>query len=130
MPALEFNISEKLPLDGLTVLLVEDESMVSMLAEDVLTDAGCYVLLAMRLSEAIELARDAVLDFAVLDVNLGGGETSYAVADLLSARQIPFMFATGYGADGLEQRFADRPKVQKPYAPENLVQVASVLAAQ
>lgn len=118
------------PLSGLTVLLVEDESMVAMLAEDVLIEAGCSVFLAMRLDDAIELARDAVLDFAVLDINLGGGNTTYRVADLLSARRIPFMFATGYTADGIEQRFADHPRVQKPYMPERLVEVASALAAR
>lgn len=83
-------------LQGLTVLLVEDESMVSMLAEDVFLDAGCVVLLAMRLREALEIARTEKLDFAVLDVNLGGGDTSYPVAELLEEREVPYMFATGY----------------------------------
>lgn len=114
-------------LDGLTVLLVEDESLVSMLAEAVLTDAGCEVLLAMRLQEALQLARIAIFDFAVLDVNLGGGDTSYAVADLLVGRQIPFIFATGYNADGLERRYAHWPRVQKPYAPDALLQLSSDL---
>ena len=117
-------------LNGMTVLLVEDESMVSMLAEDVLLDAGCKVLLAMRLGEALQFALDAALDLAMLDVNLGGGDTSYPVADLLVAREIPFMFATGYDAEGLDQRYAQCPRVQKPYAPDALVQVASGLIRQ
>lgn len=111
-------------LDGLTVLLVEDESMVSMLAEDVLLDAGSTVLLAMRLQEALDLARTAKFDLAVLDVNLGGGDTSYAVADLLVDRKIPFVFATGYDADGLDRRYANCPRVQKPYAPDALLRLA------
>lgn len=114
-------------LKGLTVLLVEDESMVSMLAEDVFIDAGCTVLLAMRLGEALELARESAIDFAVLDVNLGGGDTSYPLADILVARQIPFIFATGYSADGLDSRFTQCPRLQKPYAPSQLVQAASLL---
>lgn len=117
-------------LDGLTVLLVEDESMVSMLAEDVLLDAGCKVLLAMRLQEALELALCAEVDLAVLDVNLGGGDTSYPVADLLAKRQIPFMFATGYDADGFDQRYSQCVKLQKPYAPDALVKAASAVAGQ
>ena len=117
-------------LTGLTVLLVEDETMVSMLAEDVLLDAGCNVLLAMRLKEAMELAADAALDLAVLDVNLGGSDTSYPIADVLLRRDIPFMFATGYDASGLDRRFADTILIQKPYAPDRLVQAASDLAAR
>lgn len=116
-------------LQGLTVLLVEDESMVSMLAEDVFLDAGCVVLLAMRLREALEIARTEKLDFAVLDVNLGGGDTSYPIAELLEERNIPYMFATGYDANGMDPRFSSRPRIQKPYAPDKLAQKATKLAA-
>lgn len=64
-------------LDGLRVLVVEDEMMVSMLIEDMLTDLGCVVVgPASRLDEAIELANCSQLDCAVLDVNLGGGRSS------------------------------------------------------
>ena len=59
-------------LKGLRVLVVEDEMMVSMLIEDMLSDLGCTVVgPASRLDEAIELANQAELDCAVLDVNLG-----------------------------------------------------------
>lgn len=119
---------ESLSLEGRRVLLVEDESLVSMLAEDVFADAGCVVLLAMRLGEAIKLAEEAEIDFAVLDVNLGGGETSYPVAEVLLERQIPFVFATGYDIEGLDPRFQSRPRVQKPYSPERLLQLAAALA--
>lgn len=123
-------MDEARALQGRTILVVEDESAVSMLTEDVFLDAGCTVLLAMRLAEALELARNAAFDLAVLDVNLGGGDTSYPVADLLAERQVPFMFVTGYDAASLEARFDGRPKVQKPYAPEQLVRLAAELAAQ
>lgn len=112
-----------------TILVVEDESMVAMLAEDVFLDAGWVVLLAMRLSEALDIARSADFDFAVLDVNLGGGNTSYPVAELLELRQIPFMFTTGYNGDGMDPRFSIHPRMQKPYALDQLVQKASKLAA-
>lgn len=116
-------------LRGSTVLLVEDESMISMLAEDVLASAGCEVVLAMRQSEALKLAETHVLDFAVLDVNLGGGETSYPVADILIAREIPFLFATGYTSEGIEPRFRDHQRVQKPYSPGQLIEAALRLRA-
>lgn len=115
-------------LQGRTVLLVEDESLVSMLAEDVLLDAGCDVLLAMRLADALRIASEAEFDVAVLDINLGGGETSYPVAELLSKRGIPFVLATGYDRDGIDQRFNSCRWVQKPYAPRVLLQEIAAVA--
>lgn len=116
-------------LDGRTVLLVEDDSMVSMLSEDVLSDAGCHVMLAMRLEAALALARDDRISMAVLDINLGGEETSYPVADLLARRRIPFVFVTGYDADSVDRRFAGYAKLQKPYDPAALVEAVAALAA-
>jgi DNA-binding response OmpR family regulator len=76
-------------LEGLKVLVVEDEMMVSMLIEDMLTDLGCKVVgPASRLDEAMELARDAELDCAVLDVNLGG-QPIFPLADLLREKGAP-----------------------------------------
>jgi DNA-binding response OmpR family regulator len=114
-------------LDGCTVLLVEDESLVSLLAEDILTEAGCTVLLAMRLREALQLAQSAEFDLAVLDVNLGGGETSYPVAEILRQRNIPFLFATGYDAAALPAAFRDAGAVQKPYRAKELLTAAAAI---
>jgi CheY-like chemotaxis protein len=116
-------------VEGRTVLLVEDESLVSMLAEDVLENAGCEVLLAMRLGEALELANTADLDFAILDVNLGGGDTSYPVAQLLEEKEIPFFFASGYSAAGVDQRFQHCCRIQKPYTADSLLRAAAALCA-
>jgi CheY-like chemotaxis protein len=116
-------------LHGRTALLVEDESLVSMMTEDVLDQAGCEVLLAMRLSEALELARTAQFDFAILDVNLGGGQTSYPIAEVLLAKRIPFFFVTGYDEAGMDPRFKQQPRVQKPYSPDRLLKAAAELLA-
>jgi DNA-binding response OmpR family regulator len=114
-------------LEGLKVLLVEDDAFVSMLAEDVLREAGAEVLVAMRLELALERAATADLALAVLDVNLGGGRTSYPVADLLSELGVPFLFLTGYDEDGFSDRYSRHPKLQKPYSPEQLVAATSNL---
>ncbi|MEG9524179.1 MAG: response regulator [Hyphomicrobiales bacterium] len=106
-------------LVGRRVLLVEDESLVAMLAEDMLLDLGCEVAVAMRLSKALDLARSEAFDLAVLDVNLGDAR-SYPVADLLFERGTPFLFATGYGWKGLERTYRDVPVLQKPYQAEPL----------
>lgn len=101
-------------LAGRRVLLVEDESLVAMLAEDMLVDLGCEVVVAMRLDKALAQARTGSFDMAVLDVNLGDAR-SYPIADLLFERRTPFLFATGYGRQGLEDAYKTVPVLQKPY---------------
>lgn len=101
-------------LAGRRVLLVEDESLVAMNVEDMLLDLGCEVVLAMRLDKALAYASSEPFDLAVLDVNLGDAR-SYPVADLLFERCTPFLFATGYGRQGLEVAYRDVPVLQKPY---------------
>ncbi|WP_449410620.1 response regulator [Methylobacterium komagatae] len=106
-------------LEGRRVLLVEDESLVAMMVEDMLVDLGCEVVMAMRLDKGVALARTETFDVAVLDVNLGEGR-SYPVADILLARCTPFLFATGYGSAGLEPAYRSVPVLQKPYHVEPL----------
>ncbi|WP_245293505.1 response regulator [Methylobacterium sp. CCH5-D2] len=96
------------------MLLVEDESLVAMLAEDMLLDLGCEVAVAMRLDKALGYARSEAFDLAVLDVNLGDAR-SYPIADVLFERGTPFLFATGYGPQGLDVAYQGVPVLQKPY---------------
>jgi CheY-like chemotaxis protein len=107
-------------LEGLRVLLVEDEAMVAMMIEDMLCDLGCQVIGPVsRVASALDLLEDEPVDAAVLDVNLGG-EAVFPVADRLAAAGVPFVFSTGYGLAGLDPRHADRPVLQKPYSRERL----------
>ena len=106
-----------LPLAGLRVLVVEDETLVAMLLEDMLGDLGCEVAAtASRIAQAVELARDPGLafDVAILDVNVAG-ESITPVAQALSERPVPFVFATGYGESGVPEAFRGRPVLQKPF---------------
>lgn len=81
---------------------------------------GCVVIgPALRLEKALELARLEELDGAVLDVNLGENR-SFPVAEMLSHRGVPFLFATGYGHLGLEPPFVDAPVLAKPYSLDGL----------
>lgn len=110
-------------LQGLRVLVVEDEMMVSMLIEDMLSDMGCTVVgPASRLDEAMELVSSAELDCAVLDVNLGG-QPIFPVADKLREKGAPFAFATGYGDAGLRDVDRDSPVLQKPFREGDLARV-------
>lgn len=97
------------------VLVVEDEILVAINTEDALLDLGFEIAgTATRLGEAVRLAREEALDLAVLDVNLNG-EMSFPAAWVLRARGIPFLFATGYGLEGIEPALADTPTLKKPY---------------
>jgi CheY-like chemotaxis protein len=112
--------TEQRSLAGLKVLAVEDESMVAMWLEDALTDLGCTVVgPAARIQEALALIDSEPVQVAVLDVNLAG-EPVFPVADRLQELQIPFLFATGYGAAGLVARHEHRTVLQKPYSVETL----------
>ena len=102
------------------ILVVEDEMMVSMLIEDMLTDLGCEIVGPyVRVDAALRAAREMDIDAAVLDFNLNG-ENTYPVARMLRERQIPFVFATGYGASVLNESFMGIPLLQKPFRRDEL----------
>ena len=105
----------------LRVLVVEDEMTIALMIEDMLTDMGHHVAgLAMRLPQAVELARTLDLDLAILDINLDG-RPSFPVADILLARGVPLMFASGYGSPGLEPPYEGRPVLRKPFEARDLM---------
>jgi CheY-like chemotaxis protein len=100
---------------GLKVFVVEDEPMISMLVADMLEDLGCQMVAeAGDIETATKLALSQDFDLAILDVNVKG-QTVFAVAELIQARGLPFIFATGYGAEALPARFRDQPVLQKPF---------------
>jgi len=120
-------MSEISNLNGLRVLVVEDEMMVSMLIEDMLIDLGCTVIgPAARLNEALALANEVEIDCAVLDVNLGG-EPIFPLADVLRDKGVRFAFATGYGDAGVRENDQTSPVLQKPFRECDLAKVLNEL---
>jgi DNA-binding response OmpR family regulator len=116
---------------GRRVLVVEDELMIADLWEGILTAAGCAVLGPFsRLAPALVcISAESAIDAALLDVQLHG-ETILPVAEALAARDVPFLFATGYGAGGVPARFRDRPILTKPCPMRAvLAAVAQLIAA-
>ena len=110
---------------GKTVLVVEDEIMIRLLLEDMLGDLGYTITAAVgRIDDAVKVAKTGNFDVAILDVNLNG-QTVGPVAEILEARGLPFVFATGYGERGLPERFSKRPTLQKPFQQENLGRILS-----
>ncbi len=107
-------------LAGRRVLVIEDESMVMMLLQDMVVDIGCVVAgAASRIADATEKARSLAFDIAILDVNLNG-ERTFPVAEVLAERGVGFVFATGYGTASLPAPFAGRPVLQKPFQQQDL----------
>jgi CheY-like chemotaxis protein len=103
-------------LNGVRLLLVEDEAMIAMFLENLLQSNGYEVVGPMaRIEAALDAAEyEPMLDAALLDVNLGRCMV-YPVADALALRNIPIVFMTGYGANGVPGRFCHSPIVTKPY---------------
>ena len=108
------------PLNGLRVLIVEDETLVAMLIEEFLLELGCEVALsASRVAKAMRGLHTCDIDVAVLDVNVAGESVSQLVETLVQ-RGIPFIFASGYGARGIDPRWALSPVLQKPFTGTDL----------
>ncbi len=105
---------------SLRVLIVEDEMTIALLLEEMVEELGYEVAgLAMRLPQAVELARTRALDLAILDVNLDG-HMSYPVAEILEKRGVPYVFATGYGSGGIEPGYRNGIIIKKPYLMDDI----------
>jgi CheY-like chemotaxis protein len=110
----------KQELSNRKVLVVEDEMMIAMLIEDMLDEFGCVLVgPATTVPRALELIGKESIDIAILDLNLDGQDT-YAIADALQQKKIPFIFATGYGSTVLRKKHGNRPILQKPFQQTDL----------
>jgi CheY-like chemotaxis protein len=112
------------------LFVVEDETLVLFNLEDILAELGCTIVAqAMSLPEAERLASEVERpDAAILDVNLGGKKV-FPVAQILASRNIPILFATGYGREGLPDEWQDRPVIAKPYTQYDVAQALGALLA-
>jgi CheY-like chemotaxis protein len=119
-------------LEGLKVLVVEDNLLLAEVTKILLEDSGCQVVgPAGWLQRGLELARAETLDGAVLDINLHG-EMSFGIAEALSARGVPFVFVTGYEDRSIvPMAYRSAPRLDKPVADERLIEViAAAFAAK
>ncbi len=99
--------------------MVEDEYLIRMLLEDMLSELGYGLAAAVgSIAEASELATDGDFDVAILDVNLDGAEI-YPVADILARRGLPFVFVTGYGEASLPENYRGRPPCRSRSRPSS-----------
>ncbi|GHC74919.1 HWE histidine kinase domain-containing protein [Limoniibacter endophyticus] len=122
--------SVKNPLAGKRILLVEDNLIIAMDGEDILTLLGATeVVTASSVSQALELIEERSFDLALLDINLGN-ETSHRIAEKLLGGPTKFVFATGYGEMGNTfDDFPDAIVLQKPYTIESVAALLERISA-
>ena len=112
MPAQDRNAA----LAGLSVFVIEDETLVLVNLEDMLEELGCTLVgPAMRLEQADAMIEQAAAaDVAILDVNIGG-RVVFPFAEKLAGEGVPLVFTTGYGRDGLPPEWQNSTVLGKPY---------------
>jgi DNA-binding response OmpR family regulator len=114
-------------LEQRRILVVEDEYFIADDIATALRKAGaCVIGPLATVAEAAALVEREPIDAALLDVNLRG-ETILPLADVLTARGIPFAFATGYDDEALPARFVNVPRVLKPFRADQLAEAAAML---
>lgn len=109
-------------LEDRRILIVEDEFIIADLLASELADAGAFIVGPVgTLPKALQTVEgEDDLDAAILDVNLGG-EKVFPVADMLTARRIPFVFTTGYDPHAIPSRFARVALCEKSGSPGDVI---------
>jgi DNA-binding response OmpR family regulator len=109
-------------LAGRTILIVEDEFFLADDLKQILNEQNVHVLGPVpTLTEALRVLSDNhPIDCAVLDVNLGG-KSVFPISATLMERNIPFLFATGYGSTRIPAQFSDVPRLEKPFISSVLI---------
>jgi len=116
--------------NGKRVLVVEDEPMIRLLLDDMLSDLGYSMAAeAGRLDEALAAANAGEFDLAILDVNLNG-EPVTPVVEVLLRRGVPFVFVSGYARRGIPEEHSKIPLLQKPFQVDGLARALAAVAAR
>lgn len=111
-------------MTGKTVLLVEDEAIIAMDLELTLESHGFTVMGPFNtVAKAQAALSDARPEAAILDLNLGHGETSIPVAETLNDLGVPIIFLTGYSQDvvQLPDALDSAGRLSKPLRDQELV---------
>src|SRR5262245_59398889 len=108
-------------LSGLTVLLIEDEFLIALDAQQILMELGARkVEIVSNFDQAQQRAEQADFDIAVLDVNLNG-KLSFPIAATFRNRGVPVVFASGYQLrERPPEGFEGAVSVSKPYTADRL----------
>jgi DNA-binding response OmpR family regulator len=103
------------------ILIAEDDALIALCTEDILTDAGHTVVgLATTKLRALQLAQQSRPDLALIDLRLADGETGLDVAQELATYRIPTIVVSALPR-GMVAGGSARAFVEKPFAPETLL---------
>jgi DNA-binding response OmpR family regulator len=117
-------------LVGRRILVVKDEYLIATEVKRWLQAAGSEVLGPVpSVDQALDLIEDDRPDAAVLDVNLGDGDTVYPVADKLCVLGVPYLFATGDVKLADASVYRHQLRLEKPFAQRELVRALAELVA-
>lgn len=118
-------------LAGRRVLVVEDEYLIAMALKRWLQDEGADVVGPVpSVEQALDLIENEdALDAAVLDLNLGDGETAYPIADRLAVLRVPFLIVSGDVRASRPAVHPDRPCLAKPILASELIRSLDALIA-
>jgi len=103
-----------------TLIIVEDEALIAISIEQMVTELGWTVLgIARDLPRANALLDATRPDLAILDIQLVGA-TSIPVAQRCLATGTAVLFTTGYLAADIPPECAGYPVLAKPFSLEQL----------
>jgi CheY-like chemotaxis protein len=110
------------------VLIVEDEVILALDISDAAAALGYHIVgPALSLREGVQLALSEPIDCALLDVNLGHGQTSQPIAEILRERDVRLVFLTAYDRKQITFAKKDEMVMRKPPNAAELDQVISSL---
>lgn len=114
--------SEDQPMNGRTVLIVEDECLVGEDLAEALREAGAEVIGPVEtLPQAMRIVQKGnALDCALLDIDLDGVAVFPLVGELRTAGA-GILFLTGVRCDSIPKEFADVACISKPIAAVRVV---------
>lgn len=117
-------------LQGLRVLVVEDEHIVALALADDLEDQGAIVIgPASSVEGALGLIGENRIEAAVLDIQLQS-QMVFPVAEALTGLEVPFMFTSGFDASAVPEEFAHVPQCEKPASSRTVVDMLARLAGK
>ena len=104
------------------ILIIEDEPLIALSLEDVLTDAGFEIAgVAGKLDKALALIESGTCDAAIVDANLAGVSASPA-AIALTARGLPYIMMSGYSKEQMQGEYPRAVFLSKPCRPKLLIE--------
>ena len=114
-------------MKGKRILVVEDSPVVGPFTADLLEELGCEVVgPAPNMAAARELVEAGEFDAALMDIHIRG-ERVFNLCEMLEAKDVPFVFTSGYADRNMPEKWEERPRLQKPYTLDQIEKALKAL---